>query len=288
MRGMTGYGYAEGTDSRYQIAVELKSWNNKFADINLLLPPALAGLDEVLRSRLREKVIRGRVDVTVRFRDRQASASWSVDEAALEGAIACLELVRQRIGDTRPLDAVSLLAMEGVLRTDNQRDLAAIQEAVVPVFDLALAQFDAHRRREGQATQADLRRQIALIDAARSRVAERAGDLEQNFRDTLRRRFAEVLGDAVDEQRVLQELAVMLVRYSIHEELERLALHCSSMAELIEKGEGVAKRIDFLSQEMNREVNTIGSKSVDAGISALVVDMKEAIDVIREQVRNIE
>jgi uncharacterized protein (TIGR00255 family) len=288
MKGMTGYGYAESHDAAYDISVEIKSWNNKYADINMVLPPVLSGLDERLRSLIRERVLRGRIDVTVRFRERQVAGTWSVDHQALEAAISCLEQIRERTGETGPIPTSILLGMEGIIRQDTDRDLEAMHQAIEPIFRQALEQLDAHRQREGLATQADLAMQLAIICRAREQVLTLAQGLETTFSENLQRRFNEVLGNAVDEHRVLQEVAVMLVRYSIHEEIERLGTHCQALTELIHKGEGVAKRIDFISQEMNREVNTIGSKSVDGTVSALVVDMKEAIDVIREQVRNIE
>lgn len=288
MKGMTGYGYAEWADARFHLVVELKSYNNKYADINLMLPANLAGLDDKLRNLVRTVVIRGRVDIGIRFRDKAASGSWTVDADALEGALSAIEHIKARIGDHGPLKVESLLSMEGILRNDSSRNIDEVWAALEPVFKQALDELDSRRRIEGEATRKDLERQLATIESARNVIQSAAQGLEASFKETLRKRFAEILGDMVEESRVLQEVAVMLVRYSIHEELERLGLHCRAMGELLAKGEGVAKRIDFISQEMNREANTIGSKSVDAGVSAAVVDIKEAIDIIREQVRNIE
>jgi uncharacterized protein (TIGR00255 family) len=158
----------------------------------------------------------------------------------------------------------------------------------MPVLETAAGIFEAERNREGRHTEEDILSHIARFEAALERVAFLAPAMEDTIKENLRCRFAELLGDRIDESRVLTETAVLLMKYTISEEISRLGVHLAEFRAETLRNPGPAKKLDFLAQEMNREVNTIGSKTPNAEVSQAVVEMKNILENIREQLRNVE
>jgi uncharacterized protein (TIGR00255 family) len=157
-----------------------------------------------------------------------------------------------------------------------------------PLLAQAFAAFEESRRREGAATEADILGHIGNIERSLERIAACVPELERSIKENLRARFQEVLGSAVDENRILSETAVLLMKYTISEELARLRSHLVEFKEETARNGAPGKKLDFLSQEINREINTIGSKSPIIEVSRAVVDMKDALENVREQLRNVE
>jgi len=288
MRGMTGYGYAERNDASYFASVECKAVNNKYTDIVVTLPPELGMLEERFKEKVRFNIARGRVEIYVRLKQTGVDNVSMIDDAILKQAIVALEKIQKALGNMTKPTIADVLAFEGIIGINHRVDVDASWQTLEGLLDAALLQLDEHRGREGVAIHDDVTRQLDRLEHSLLMVIENIDSLEDQFKASLRSRFMDVLGDTVEESRILQEVAVMLVRYSVHEETQRLAHHLKSARELIDGATPAGKRLDFLAQEMNREVNTIGSKCVDPGVSAAVVDMKEAIDNIREQARNVE
>ena len=171
-----------------------------------------------------------------------------------------------------------------------ERDLDEdeVWSAIEPELAACFASYDESRLREGLATRKDIEGQLERIHAGLSTLLASAPEIERTVKTQLRTRFADVVGDAVDEARILTEVASLLMKYTINEELSRLASHLSSFRRILEGEEASAKKLDFLSQEMNREVNTIGSKNILLPIAEVVVELKDSLENIREQLRNIE
>lgn len=288
MKSMTGYGYAEGNDGRFSASIELKTYNNRYLDLIFSLPPVLGPLEERLRETLRQKIARGRIELFLRFKDLQEQLSISLDQANIESYAEVLRTLSRLAGLPDALRLEHLLAMDGLVRVDRNRDIEACWSFLLPLLQAALLELEASRLREGSAIRADLLAQLCIIEGLASSMEKHVPQIELTVRDQLRQRFVGLMGDLVDEQRMLAEVAVQLNRLTVHEELVRLAAHCGAARQFIQEGKQAGKKLDFLFQEMNRKINTIGSKSSLVGLSNDVVSAKEALENLREQVRNVE
>jgi uncharacterized protein (TIGR00255 family) len=181
-----------------------------------------------------------------------------------------------------------LLEMEGVLEVEKNRDDARYWQAIEPVLREAAEAFNAERVREGKHTREDILKNISFIELSLAGITSWAPAVESSIKENIKTRFYELLGDKVDENRVLAETAVLLMKYTISEELSRLSSHLAEFRAETAKNPRPGKKLDFLCQEINREINTIGSKSAVLEVSRAVVNMKEALENVREQLRNVE
>ena len=287
MRSMTGYGWAEEQAGDLFASAEIKGYNNRFLDIVISLPPFLSALEVPVREFLAARCRRGRLEVSLRYRENNAPFIVSVNrEAALAYRTAAEETARL-LGIDERLTLSTILSMEGVLETERRASPQKALERIMPLLEKAFAGFDGDRQREGEHTRRDIMTHAAALEKSRGIVASHSGELEAILRENVRSRFAELLGSAVDENRVYAETASLLVKYTIAEELSRLAAHLAAFHAGSEE-ESPGKKLDFLCQEINREINTIGSKSAVLEISREVVNMKDALENIREQLRNVE
>lgn len=288
MKSMTGFGYIEAADELCHISVEMKGYNNRYLDLLVNLPPSISPLEPRIRDFLRERVQRGRVEVYCRVKDLDSNSTPILDE----------ELARQYMDSLHRLSALSdlqdpvslghLLSLEGVLKIDRQRD----PEQYWPLLSSSLAdvysQFDQSRTLEGAATVRDIQVQAARIRDGLKRIEVQAGEIERTIQENIRAKFSEVMGQAIDENRVLAEAAALVVKHSINEEISRIHAHLSLFDDTLGGREAAGKKLDFLSQELNREINTIGSKSFLVSVTQAVISMKDALENIREQLRNLE
>ncbi len=288
MRSMTGYGQAEYQGERFTVSVEFKTYNNRYLDLVLNMPPALGPLEVQIRDVLREQLSRGRVECFIRFRDNRENLQISLDSANVLAYRDVLEELRQLAHIAEPVGLQHLLSVEGLVRVDRQRDLELYWEAIKPILEQALAALNQSREREGAALLVDLLSQLDRVSAQVSIIETLTPRIEIQVRTTLRQRFAEILGDQIEEQRFLAEVAVQLMRYTVNEELVRLHAHLDSARVLMTGVVAAGKKMDFLCQEMNREINTIGSKNIILEISNAVIEVKDALENIREQIRNAE
>jgi uncharacterized protein (TIGR00255 family) len=285
---MTGYGYAEQSDDSSIVAAEVKAYNNRYFDVIVNLPSSLGPLEPRVREYVSHRVSRGRVEVSLKARGVAEQTTVVVDKENLRGYLSALGELRSEAGIEEPVGLSDLLRLEGVLRMEKTADVDTLWSALEPVFGAAFAQFEAARVAEGRSTHDDIRSQLERIDAAVAVVRTFAPTLEDRIKGQVRERFEEVLGDDVDESRVYAETAVLLVKYSVNEELVRLSTHLESFRELLESTEPIGKRLDFICQELNREINTVGSKSIVTEVNQAVIDAKDALENIREQLRNVE
>lgn len=294
MISMTGFGYAERSDSTVTASVEVKSVNNRYLDISVSLPNGLSVLEPRVREQIGASARRGRVDVTVRLRELEEATLVRLDRSALAGYQQALEELQDATGCDGPIALSHYLSMDGIFRLEHDRDVDRYWAVVGPLLDDALAAFRDSRTAEGVALQRDILTQVDRVSAGLDAVRAHAPEIEQNVRSQLGQRFAEVVGDGVEEPRMLAEVATQLARFSINEEIVRLQAHVDSMRQLIGEASatasasGVGKRLDFICQEINREINTIGSKSTVLAISEQVIETKDALENIREQLRNVE
>jgi uncharacterized protein (TIGR00255 family) len=229
------------------------------------------------------------VDVNIRLKVLENEMVVHVDEGAVRAYALAFEQISAAA--SRPLDMTlaDFLSQEGVLVTTREDESDTYRPILFEALESALDQLRESKGREGEATKADLIRLGKIIEEGHATLDAHADELEALLKSQLEQRFEEMLGDkGWDESRILQEIGVLLVRYSIHEEIKRLGAHLKEYFSLLESDEPVGKRLDFLCQEMNREINTIGSKSQIVALNMEVVRMKDGLENIREQVRNIE
>ncbi len=288
MKSMTGFGFAEHKGESIQASVEIKSYNNRYLDININVPGYLSPLEPFLRGYLSDRVARGRIDVYVKLRDQDAPVEVALDREAVRAYRQVLLQLAEEADLPRELSVSHFLRLEGVLSIDRQTDVERYKAVLEPVLAEAFGQFEENRAIEGAATVEDIRRLVATIEQGVDTVEEHAGELEEKLREHVQRRFEEIVGQEYDAERVYTEIASLLVRYSINEEVARLRSHLKSFRSTMEDGSAAGKKLDFVCQEINREINTIGSKSFIAEVNNTVVDMKDAVENIREQVRNVE
>jgi uncharacterized protein (TIGR00255 family) len=195
--------------------------------------------------------------------------------------------VKELSGVKDEISLSQLLRAEGVLNRDSELDPALFDKYVFPLLEKVYGEYDATCLREGENTKADILRQLAVIEDNVKAVENQAGRFEELLRKNVYDRFQQLLGDAVDESRVYAETAVLLVKYTINEELVRLKSHLEAFHVALDSDEPVGKKLDFICQELNREINTIGSKSMMVEVDRAVVTLKDALENIREQVRNV-
>ncbi|MGE4583871.1 MAG: YicC/YloC family endoribonuclease [Sphaerochaeta sp.] len=289
MKSMTGYGFSESIGEQFQLAVELKSYNNRYLDINHTIPYMLAPFEMEIDKQIASVASRGHIEVNIRLRNQVADVQLSVDPVAVEKYTEAFARIAALANKALKPQLSDYLASEGVLNQEKTSDSERYRSILFATLDQAMVQFRQSKEREGESTKADLIRLGNVVKEGLAVVHSHADDLERMVKDTLRSRFEEMLGDKnYDENRILQEVAVMLVKYSVHEEIKRLGVHLKEYFTLLEKNEPVGKRLDFLCQEMNREINTIGSKSQMVELNLQVVKMKDGLENIREQIRNIE
>ena len=297
MRSMTAFGRAQVAGEGYEVTVELKSVNNRYLDWNIRTPRALAAQEERIKATLGKLgVSRGKVDVSVTLSDTRPSGG-ALLEPDLEVARRYVEaalLMRDGLNVDHDLSTSRLLTLPGVMvpvKEESTEDDDALWEKISPALHEAAAAFLAAREREGARLGEDV---LAKLGGIRKMVATIAARSEENIA-TYRARFEERLRTALgetgvtfDENRVLTECAIYADRVAIDEELVRLASHFDALEGLFASAEPVGRRIDFMLQETNREINTIGSKCSDAMMAQTVADVKSELEKIREQIQNIE
>jgi uncharacterized protein (TIGR00255 family) len=288
MKSMTGYGCAEAAAKSFRMSLEIKSYNNRYLDMYINVPAALSPLEARIREYLGSRILRGKVEVFLKIKNIEEDISVCVDPAVVGGYLAALKKVAELAGINEEIRLSHLLHMEGILKTEQNRGAGEYQRELEPLLEKVFNDFEESRLREGEATEKDI---LALLENIKKNAAETsawAPEIEKRFSETIRSRMEELLADRVEESRIAAEVAMLLVKYSIHEELARLAAHCEAFRICASEAGSVGKKLDFICQEMNREINTIGSKNVLAGVSRLVVAMKDDLENIREQIRNIE
>jgi len=290
---MTGYGQAVRQGGNLRIQVDMKSVNHRFGEISIRLPREWLAFEDRLRRMIAGRIRRGRVEVYV-----QAERTGDVPaEAAIDWALAgayrrAAEELKERFSLAGDLTVSVLLAVPGVVAAGGTLDAgeetaSALAEAVGEALD----QLCRMREAEGASLEADLRERLAVLGGLAEEAARQAPLAVVQMRAKLTQRMRELLADAgvrLDESRLAMETALMAERSNIDEELTRIRSHLDQFADMLESADPIGRKLDFLIQELNREINTIGSKSAQTELSVLVVEMKAELEKMREQVQNIE
>ena len=288
MTSMTGYSYEEKSLEQATVSVEIKSVNSRFLDLTINLPPYLNPLESYFRAKITEKVLRGKVDVYIRIRELESDTEVTADTSA---AVAYMDAIKKIAEATGFADDVSLgliISQPGVLNVNKKYDVDKYKAMIDPVFDAALTKFNADRVREGENMKRDLLQKLEKLSECAKFFTEWQPKMEAMFKEQITTKFRELLEDKADENRIMTETAAMLVKYTINEEIVRLNSHIAAMREELAKNPAPGKKLDFICQEMNREINTIGSKNQFAEVGAMVITAKDSLENIREQSKNVE
>ena len=289
MHSMTGYGRAMYELDGRQLTVELKSVNHRFLDVSFRMPRSFMFLEDDARKRIAAKLARGHVEVFMTYKNLRTDArTVRVDEALLGAYMQAFDRVAAAgLPDDRSLTGVSRLP--DVLTVEEApEDQDALRALMAQTLDEALDQLKAMRAREGEELKRDLAARVDAIAQITDAIEARYPETVSEYTERLRASVRELIGAEIDENRLVMEVAVMADRSAIAEEIVRLNSHIRQLRELFASAEPVGRKIDFLVQELNREVNTISSKSQDIPITRLAVDAKAEIEKLREQIQNVE
>ncbi|HYL03246.1 MAG TPA: YicC/YloC family endoribonuclease [Steroidobacteraceae bacterium] len=284
---MTGFARREASGAWGTLVCELRSVNHRFLEAGFRLPDELRAAEGELRARLALKIRRGKVDCTMSYRSAPgAVGAFEVDAVVLEHVLNAVKLVSHSLREPSTVSALDVLRWPGVLREEAAGG-EQLSAAAAALFDATLEELAAARAREGRRLGEVLGQRCEALAALVAGVRARLPEVQARIRSRLTERLAE-LGTAVDHERLEQELVLLLQRLDVDEELERLTGHVAEVRRVVLGGEPAGRRLDFLMQELNREANTLSSKSQDLETTRGAVDMKVIIEQMREQVQNIE
>lgn len=287
---MTGFGRSLVNCDGREITMEIKSVNHRFLDIGIRAPRSLGFAEEDIKNRIAKYISRGHLEVSVQYKNtREDNKTVSVDETLAKEYISAINILR-RLGVSGEPDLMLLARMNDVLTvTYAEEDRPAVLEIVLKAVDEACSQIVKMREVEGEKICRDMLLKLDSVQDLIQKIKLKSEGAAREYGQKLRKRLQELLEDAaLDEQRLNQEIAIMADRLAIDEELVRLDAHLSSMRSDMSRKDPLGRRLDFILQEINREVNTIGSKAMDAQIQNCVVDIKGELEKLREQVQNIE
>jgi uncharacterized protein (TIGR00255 family) len=283
---MTGFAQGEAEAPGGSIRWEIRSVNHRYLDIGFRMPEEFRALEGELRQRAGRDLARGKVEAQMRYLADGAASAFEVDEARLNQLKAAIDHVERAWGALETPDPLQVLQFPGVVREQRQ-DLSALHEAATQAFDAALADLRAARAREGERLAQVLVERCDALENQVGVVRERLPQVREGWLDKLRERCRD-LGVEADQGRLEQELALVAQRADVDEEMVRLAGHIEEVRATLAREEATGRRLDFLMQELNREANTLSSKSQDAELTRGAVEMKVIIEQMREQVQNIE
>jgi uncharacterized protein (TIGR00255 family) len=289
---MTGFGRATREDAQDSFEVEVRSVNNRHMSVKTRLPPLLSRFEKDIEDRLRKSASRGSFDVYVKWRTRNRHHTPTFDFKLADQYVKSMRefASRHRLEDS--ISASVVLALPGVLQTDEELEVSESHlTKLIACLDEALAQLIAMRRAEGQRLGRDLRKRVQGLRKLAARVKKRHPRVVVEYEKKLRDRLAALLNGAslsASDEGLRREVAMLADRADIAEELARFESHCEQFETFLDKDEAVGRSLDFLLQEMGREINTMGSKSQDVEIARLVVDLKSELERVREQVQNLE
>jgi uncharacterized protein (TIGR00255 family) len=287
IRSMTGYARAEAQGPWGRISWELRSVNHRYLDLQLKLPDEFRRIENELRAQASARLSRGKVEAGLRYiREASAENSLEVDPLRLKQLKAAMQAVSLELHSTALPDPLRVLGFPGVVR-QQEADFAPLIAAARELFEQALEDFTQTRTREGDRLSGYLNERAEAIEKLVAEVRARYPLVRDGWLARVRARCAE-LGVEVEPQRLAQEVAMSAQRLDVDEEMQRLASHLAEVRQTLVRGEAIGRRLDFLMQELNREANTLSSKSQDAEMTRCAVEMKVIIEQMREQVQNIE
>ena len=283
---MTGYATASAELDSGSLTLELRAVNHRYLDIQLRMPDELRGFENMLRESISAQLQRGKVECRINYAPRSAQGGATLNTTLLRQLAAWNDEVRSTLPDARGLSVAEVLRWNGMLETPSA-SADELRAALLDLMQVVLLEFSASRAREGEKLKDFLMQRVDKIEALRTGVMPHVPAAIAAYEQKLITRLQDAMQNA-DDERVRQEITLFASKIDVDEELSRLASHLTEMRRILGHGGTVGKRLDFLMQEMNREANTLGSKSVDAEVSRCAMEMKILIEQMREQIQNLE
>jgi uncharacterized protein (TIGR00255 family) len=293
IKSMTGFGAAEGEINGLSCAVEIKAVNNRYLKTTVKLPEVVAFLEEDVEKLLRQNLSRGTISYVLRLKDVSASVLFDIDEAALGSLMQRLNRVRAVAGLGAVIDVGSLLNLPGIIRPPlpDMAKAEQVRNLVLSISQEAIEKLKQMRAAEGSSLEAELESYCELIKKDLEQIRIRSATVIQGYAKRLKKRVDELLSEAklkLDEETLAREVAILADRSDVSEEIARLDSHLLQFDQGCQADDQAGRRLDFISQEMLREANTIASKASDGDIVRCVVNIKCQIDRIKEQIQNVE
>ncbi len=290
LKSMTGFGAGKAEDEDFKVSVEIKAVNQRYLEQNFHMGAALNAMEPDLRAEIAKHAARGKLDIYIDYVDRRESErEIHVNEGLARAYQTALNEISDVLRMARPDDVVAIAGYPDVLQIENTGDVSAMEPLLLAALREALGGLDAMRRKEGAHIEQDFEGRLKTLEGDVAALRELAPKIVDGYRSRLQKTLSELIGDKVDETRLIEETALYADKVNFTEEVVRLDSHFAQFGALIrESGEPVGRKLDFLIQEMNRETNTIGSKANSAEAAQVVVAMKSEIEKLREQVQNIE
>ncbi len=290
LRSMTGFGHCEYTENDITFTVEIKTVNHRYSDIFLRMPKQLSALEEKIRSLINSRIQRGKIDIYITYDNKSTEAQEVIlDEKLAKAYCDALRKISEELGLRDDISATSLSRFPDILKVEKQDKDDLIGEILEKAVNLAIDELLQMRTREGEKLKDSLLFNLSEIEKYTGQIRDKAPLVVKDYKEKLENRLSDLIDlQRIDPGRIAAEVALFADKCSIDEELVRLKSHIMQMREMLDSGSPVGKKADFLIQEMNREVNTIGSKASDLEITRNVVELKSEVEKLREQIQNIE
>ncbi len=283
---MTAFAQAKGAAEWGEIGCELRTVNHRFLEISPRLPEELRQFEPHVRGLIAGSIKRGRVDCTIRFQPPLESGCLHINEALVAALSSIVAGIRQQYADIAPIRAIDILRWPGVIRPP-ELDIEILKKAVGDIVSGALRDLRVSRKKEGELVAKLVLERVASARKVVAGVRKALPSINAAFRQRLQERLAEVL-EQMDPNRVEQEMVLFMQKMDVAEEIDRLEVHLEEVQSVLSKDVAIGRRLDFLMQELHREANTLGAKSVDTAMTQASVELKVLIEQMREQVQNIE
>lgn len=286
IKSMTAFGRREVSEQYGQLVCELRAVNHRYLELFIRLPDELRALEMSMREKIGKKLKRGKIECVLRYKPADEVADIEIDGRLSAAVISACEKINSQIQNSAAISAIEVLRWPGVV-SQQECDPGPLQKAAMELLDETLADFVATREREGELTEKMILDRCQTIAGIVVEQRVHRPTVMQRLRDRLQQKLDE-LNVEPDQQRLEQELVFAAQKLDVDEELDRLEAHITEVKKVLQRNEPVGRRLDFLMQELNREANTLGSKSQDAATTSSSVDLKVLIEQMREQVQNIE
>lgn len=291
IKSMTGFGAGDAETADFKVHIEVKAVNQRFLETNYHMPYSMNMFENQLTKKIKEYASRGKLDINIRFQDlRDKAVTVKVDKGLVAAYGQALQEISSQLELSAPVTAAQIASYPDVLKLNEENaDLEAAQPVLMQAMEQALESFVAMREAEGQNIQRDLLARIDTLENFVGELEKLAPEIVAAYRQRLENLLREYLAkEDIEESRIIQEVSLFTDKVNYTEETVRLRSHFDQFRQIITAGEPVGRKLDFLIQEMNREINTVASKANSAGAAQFVVDVKSEIEKIREQIQNIE
>lgn len=292
IKSMTSFGRAQGEEGKEHLfSIEMKSVNNRYLDLNIRMPKFIISLEEEIRKIINTRLNRGKVDVFINYKSyEKASAMPKLNLEVAKGYYNCLNELQKEFNIENDITVSKLANFPEVLTLEaEEENLDEVLKEIKPLIETSLDNMVEMRIREGEKLKEDILVKLNVIEEKVKEIESLADDLPKVYKKKLEDRISELTKDLkIDEERIAVEVAIFADKAAVDEEVTRLKSHLEQMRKTLNLNEPVGRKLDFIVQEMNRESNTIGSKANDINITNIVIDIKNLIEKIREQVQNIE